>query len=68
MVAAIPGINVYKYMCMIIYIVADGCPEETDPDYGIAWPSVMVNTNATNNCLNATGMAKQFNVSTCMHV
>ena len=55
-------------MCMIIYIVADGCPEETDPDYGIAWPSAMVNTNATNNCLNATGMAKQFNVSTCMHV
>ena len=41
-----------------MYVVTDGCPEEIDPNYGIAWPSTMVNTNATNNCPNATGMDK----------
>ena len=45
----------YEHAWSLI-IVTDGCPEDTDPDYGIAWPSTMVNTSATNNCPNATGM------------
>ena len=47
----------YGYVCASSSIVVkNGCPEEIDPDFGIAWPSTMVNTNTTNNCPNGTGM------------
>ena len=45
----------YNLHSLLLLIVADGCPEEKDTDYGIAWPSTMVNSNVTNNCPNGTG-------------
>jgi len=39
-----------------IYVDAAGCSVENDTDYGIAWPSTMINTNATNFCRDGVGM------------
>ena len=55
-------IYTYNLHSLLLLIVADGCPEETDPYYGIAWPSTMVNSNATNNCPNGTGKCFDFSL------
>ena len=52
----------YNLHSLLLLIVTDGCPEETDPDYGIAWPSTMVNSNVTNNCPNGTGKCSDFSL------
>ena len=33
------------------------CPEESDSDYEITWPSISANMNATISCPNAAGNA-----------
>lgn len=49
------------YVCIIItyysllYIDAAGCSAENDDTYGIAWPSININMNATNACPNGIG-------------
>ena len=55
--------NKYVYgHILLILIVTDGCPEETDVDFGIHWPSTMINMKAKNACPNGIGMVKFSNI------
>ena len=41
-----------------LFVATAGCSQEIDSYYGINWPSVNVNTDATNNCPDGAGMNK----------
>ena len=46
----------YSVFTLLLYIAAAGCSAENDIDYGIAWPSTQIDTNATNNCPDGAGI------------
>ena len=41
-----------------LFVATAGCSQEIDSYYGINWPSVNINTDATNNCPDGAGMNK----------
>ena len=44
------------------------CITETDSDYGIAWPTSVANTSATNSCPHGFGMELKISIKNDIHV